>query len=168
MGAPIRLLDVDRLTRLCEEEYSRLVGLLGLYCGDALVAEEMAQETLIRLCRDWHKVSEMDNPEAWIRRVAINFAHSHYRRRAIERRISQRLGTHDRTTDSHDVEALQLLTGLPHRQRAAMILHHYLDLRLREVGEVMDLPEGTVKTLIHKALKSLRADINMEEAFDVR
>jgi RNA polymerase sigma-70 factor (ECF subfamily) len=57
-----------------------------------------------------------------------------------------------------DVEALQLLQELPHRQKACVVLHYYLDLPLREVAQVMDMPEGTVKTLIHRAKKRLTAD----------
>ena len=46
----------QELTRVCAEEYPRLVGLLALQVGDRLVAEELAQDTLLALCRHWGRV----------------------------------------------------------------------------------------------------------------
>jgi RNA polymerase sigma factor (sigma-70 family) len=159
---------MDELIDLCRREHPRLVGMLGLYCGDRDVAEDLAQETLIRLCRDWRKVRKLDAPERWIHRVAINLAHSHYRRRSVEKRAFVVLGSRavTETAASSDIESLELLKELPHKQRAALILHHYLDLTMREVSEVMDIPEGTVKTLIHRATRSIRERETESEASD--
>lgn len=150
---------------MCEREHPRLVGMLGLYCGDREVAEDLAQEALIRLCRDWRKVRKMDAPDRWLHRVAINLAHSHYRRRTTERRLLSILGTRPSLSKpDEDYEALDLLTKLPPRQRAALLLHYYLDLPVREVAQVMDVPEGTAKTLIHRGTRSLQGDPGIEEA----
>ena len=155
---------MDGLETMCVSEYPRLVGMLGLYCGDADKAEDFAQESLVRLCRDWPRVKRMDAPEAWLRRVALNLAHSHYRRRKVEQRVIGLIG--GRITTEPDaapgVETLDLLRSLPHRQRSALLLHHYLDLPVREVAQVLDVPEGTAKTLIHRGLKRLRADLEGE------
>lgn len=155
---------MDGLEVLCQSEYPRLVGMLGLYCGDAEGAEDLAQEALIRLCANWRRVRKMDAPEAWLRRVALNLAHSHYRRRAVERRVIEvvgrrRTGIEER---SSDVETLELLRSLPHKQCAAILLHYYLDLTIRDAARVLDLPEGTVKTLIHRGTRKLRVQIEGE------
>lgn len=96
---------MEELTAMCEREHPRLVGMLGLYCGDAEVAEDLAQEALIRLCRDWRKVRKLDAPDRWLHRVAINLAHSHYRRKTTERRVLSILGNRPqpRGTDA-DIE----------------------------------------------------------------
>lgn len=157
---------MEELTLMCEQEYPRLVGMLGLYCGDRDVAEDLAQETLIKLCRDWRKVRKLEAPDRWVHRVAINLAHSHFRRKGIERRAvavlgGRRLGTE---TQNSDLETLDLLSALPHRQKSALLLHYYLDLTVREVAQVMDIPEGTAKTLIHRGTRSLSRDPGVEEA----
>ena len=118
----------------CEREHARLVGMLGLYCGDGAVAEDLAQEALIRLCRDWRKVRKLEAPERWLYRVAINLAHSHFRRAATERRAHShfrraaterralslvRGRTTQRTESGTDIETLELLKNLPHRQKTA-------------------------------------------------
>lgn len=157
---------MEELTMMCEREHPRLVGMLGLYCGDRDVAENLAQEALIRLCRDWRKVRRLDAPERWLHRVAINLAHSHYRRRAIEGRALTRLGNRAPTAPSagSDADTLELLKSLPHRQKAALVLHYYLDLPVREVAQVMEIPEGRANTLIHRGTRALHADPGVEEA----
>ena len=69
----------DELAEFCHAEYRRLVGALSLYCRDRHVAEELAQDTLVRLIRDWSQVRRLDSPSAWAHRVAINLANSHLR-----------------------------------------------------------------------------------------
>jgi RNA polymerase sigma-70 factor, ECF subfamily len=157
---------MEDLDSMCQREYPRLVGMIGLYCGDVNVAEDLAQEALIRLCRDWRKVSTMDAPESWLHRVAMNLAHSHYRRRAIERRAVRVLGARRSNTDTADarVETIDLLKSLPHRQKAALLLHYYLDLPVREVARMMQVPEGTAKTLIRRGTRALQADEGIGEA----
>ena len=78
------------LIAFCEREYPRLVGSLGLYCGDRHVAEDIAHEALVRVARDWGRVRSMRSPQAWTHRVAINLANSHYRRRQAEPRANER------------------------------------------------------------------------------
>lgn len=157
---------MDELSAMCEMEYPRLVGMLSLYCGDRDTAEDLAQEALIRLCRDWKKVRRYDAPQRWLHRVAINLAHSHYRRRTIERRV---LGLVARrpSVEVHpeaDIETLELLNELPPRQKSALLLHYYLDLPVREVAQVMDVPEGTAKTLIHRGIRAFGGKTATAEA----
>lgn len=157
---------MEELSTMCQQEHARLVGMLGLYCGDRDIAEDLAQEALIRLCRDWGRVRRLEAPERWLHRVAINLAHSHFRRAAIERKALLLLGSSPahQPESGRDVETLELLKNLAHRQKAALILHYYLDMTVPEVARVMAIPEGTAKTLIHRGSRALNADPSVEEA----
>ncbi len=156
---------MEELAAMCLQQHPRLVGMLGLYCGDRDVAEDLAQEALIRLCRDWRKVRKLDAPERWLHRVAINLAHSHYRRKGIERRALSLLRSRPRLESQPDahIETLALLGNLPHRQKAALVLHYYLDMTVPDVAEIMEIPEGTAKTLIHRGTRALRTDPDVAE-----
>lgn len=150
------------LEAFCESNNERLVGLLTLHCGDRPTAEELAQETLVRVCMRWRSVGRMGNPEAWMFRVAINLANSYYRRKAAERKAKSRLGveTYHRDPDVANAVAIrEALAELPKRQRAVLILRFYADLSTRDVADALGMPEGTVKTLSHRAMKTLRANI---------
>jgi RNA polymerase sigma factor (sigma-70 family) len=157
------------LAAFCRVQHPRLVGLLSLYCGDALVGEELAQEALARACRDWSKVRRLQRPEAWATRVALNLANSHFRRRRYERRARERLGAGAvRGTEPADAAAAvalrRALLVLPQRQRGALVLRYYSDLPVTEIAEMLECPVSTAKSHIRRGLARLRAH---PELFDV-
>jgi RNA polymerase sigma-70 factor (ECF subfamily) len=55
------------------------------------------------------------------------------------------------------------LARLPIDQRAVVILHHYQGLALTEVADVLRVPEGTVRSRLHRALQSLRAAVEADD-----
>ena len=130
-----------------------------IYCGSREVAEEIAQEALIRVCRNWSRVNRLDNPTAWANRVAVNLANSLFRRWALERRVQTQLKseTPDTTAGYEAVELRRLIAALPRRERMALVLRHYLGLPVAEAADVMGCPEGTVKRLTHMAIARLRS-----------
>jgi RNA polymerase sigma-70 factor (sigma-E family) len=148
------------LAAFCRDQYTPLVGMLGLYCGDRAVAEELAQEALIKACRDWSRVRSKDDPGAWVRRVAINLANSYFRRRKAEHRAHLRLGSRPTAEAQRDPESAEILrraiARLPRRQRTSLVLHYYLDLPYPEVADFMNVPLSTAKMLAHRGLARLR------------
>lgn len=148
------------LVDFCKAQYPRLVGLLGLYCGDRGVAEELAQETLARVWRKWPKVHHLDRPDAWAQRVAINLANSHLRRRVAERKARTRI-VPPRHAELPAVDVAitvrQAVAALPRRQREAVLFHYYLDLPLTEVAESMGTTVSGAKSLLHRAVGRLRS-----------
>lgn len=159
--------DGDALISFLEGQYPVLSGMLTLYCGDPQLAEELAQETLARACRDWPKLERMESPASWTHRVAVNLANSHFRRAAIERRIRQTLHepdhhvTYRRMPEEMSVRAA--LADLPRRQRLAIVLRYYRELSVRETAQVMDCPDSTVKTLTRRGLLSLQRRLHLQE-----
>lgn len=53
------------LVAFCRREYPRILGSLRLYTGDPHLAEELAQDAFVRVCRDWERVRAMASPGAW-------------------------------------------------------------------------------------------------------
>jgi RNA polymerase sigma-70 factor (ECF subfamily) len=72
----------------CEALHPSLYGALLLYCGSREVAEDLTQETLLRVWRHWTTVSAMSRPDRWALRVAFNLAKSGFRRVRIARRVA--------------------------------------------------------------------------------
>jgi RNA polymerase sigma-70 factor, ECF subfamily len=149
------------LVALCQREHHRLIGLLGLLVGDRHLAEELAQEALIRACRDWGKIQHLDHPGAWLHRVVVNLAMSSHRRRCAEQRMLRRL--HARARNSvHDPDAAaaetirRALQQLPMELRTVIVLRFYADASVTDTAAVLGIPEGTVKTRTRRALAVLR------------
>lgn len=142
--------------------HGRLVGALWLYCGDRDVAEELAQETLVRVCRDWEQVAQMAAPGAWAHRVAINLANSHYRRRGAARRAttkiqSDALGHHTDPDGADQVAVRRAVATLNRKQRSVVVLRYYADLSLQEIADSLGLSLSAVKSLHHRATKALQS-----------
>jgi len=160
------------LASFCRLEHPRLVGTLGLYTGDADLAEELAQDALLKACREWERVRTFAAPGAWVHRVAINLANSSFRSRAARRRALRRLdGDRREAVDRDpaiDLALRSALADLPGTMRAVLILRYFADLPVKEVASVLSCPEGTVKTLTARALTKLRnsglADIEVSDA----
>ena len=149
------------LTGFCREAWPRLVGALSLYTGDRDVAEELAQEALVRTCERWSEVGTMDSPIGWTHRVAFNLAHSHFRRFGAERRARRRLQAivdlPRPEFDATDALALRAaIAALPEAQRRVLILRYYADLSIVEVAELLEMPESTVKTHARRGIARLR------------
>ena len=143
----------------CRHEYPRIVGILTLYCRDQAVAEELAQEALARAWSRWDKVSNLDNPQAWLYRVSINLANDLLRRRLAERRARARAEDPQRRSGEPSADAVAVRDAvalLSRRQRTVIVLHHFLGLSLPEIADVMDAPLSTVKSLARRGRLRLR------------
>jgi DNA-directed RNA polymerase specialized sigma24 family protein len=68
-------------TDLYASSFARLVGQVTVVTTDREAAEEAVQEAFGRLWQRWESLAAYGNPEAWVRRVAINYAISGWRRR---------------------------------------------------------------------------------------
>jgi RNA polymerase sigma-70 factor (ECF subfamily) len=162
-GPLVRLLGVQgnaNLAVFCRAEWPRLVGSMSLYVGRRDVAEELAQEALIRVCARWDEVQKSDSPSAWAHRVAFNLAKSRGRREATWLRLRVRAvprADEHVVADAADALAVRAaVASLPTAQRQAVILRYFADLPIRDVAAVMQCPENTVKTHVRRACARLR------------
>lgn len=152
----------------CASEYPRLVRALTLYVGDVHLAEELAQEALLRACRDWSRVGRLDSPGGWAWHVARNLAASHFRRARAARRAHRRLeheaGAVHRDPEPTDVVALRrAAAALPERQRHALVLRHVLDLTVDDTAARMGISADAVKSLSKRATAALRQELGLPQ-----
>jgi RNA polymerase sigma-70 factor (ECF subfamily) len=145
--------------------FGRLVGQLFLVTGDLHEAEEVVQEAFTRAAGRWHRLREYDQPELWVRRVAINLATDG--RRRVRRRLAvlAQLDAEAAVVPPISVDGLAVaaaLATLPRRQRQVVVLHHLLDLPVREVASQLSMPVGTVKSRLARARSALAAQLDVE------
>jgi RNA polymerase sigma factor (sigma-70 family) len=149
------------LADFCRREHPRLVGTLSLYCGDAELAQDVAQEALARACAHWPRVSQMGSPGAWVHRVAINEANSVLRRRRALRRIHVLLRSDAlRSLDPPDVEgdlALRAaMARLPAGQRGALVLRFFADMTAEQAAQALGCTPQAVRNRTNRAVEALR------------
>jgi RNA polymerase sigma-70 factor (ECF subfamily) len=167
-------LDQDEFFR---SVWPRLVIALTSFTGDSAIAEELAQEALVRAIERWDRVSSLEAPAMYVYRTGLNLARSRWRRAAVERRVRGRLLERETAPpDPADVLALRAeILALPERQRAAIVLRFHADLSVavEDTALVMECAPGTVKALTHHAMTRLRGrlidvDASEEVAIDDR
>ena len=127
-----------------------------LRTGDRAVAEELAQDTLVELCRAWPDVRD---PQAWVTTVALRRAASWWRRKAAERRAMQRHGPNEQVSrpeaTATRLAVIDAVASLPRRQQEVLLLRFYAGFDVAETAAALGCAEGTVTSLTHRALRRL-------------
>ena len=154
---------------------TRLPALLrfaGVLTGERALAEDVVQEVLIRVSARWQKISGMDRPELYVRKMVTNEFLS-WRRRSwrlipsgsgadLDHRSSP-----DHATDLAERDALLAgLQKLPRLQRAVVVLRYYEGLPDREIAGIIGCKAGTVRGYAFRALAALRVDLQAEQQTD--
>ena len=156
--------DVDFVREVYEASYRRLVTQLAGVTGSLAEAEDVVQEAFVRAVTHARTVRRADNPEAWLRRVAVNVARSRHRRvRRWNGLIPRLVGQDGRGTASDLAEDLaadrvalmDALRRLPDAQRETIALHHLADLPVHEVAATLGVPTGTVKARLSRGRAAL-------------
>jgi RNA polymerase sigma-70 factor (sigma-E family) len=130
-----------------------------LIVGDLHEAEDLVQETLFKVARRWPRVSRMDHPTAYARRILVNLAlrggpGRSRRRTELSARRPGEPAAPAAALDRHD-ELHAALAALPPRTRAVLVLRYFLDLPEAEVAAALDCSLGTVKSTASRGLARL-------------
>jgi RNA polymerase sigma-70 factor (ECF subfamily) len=152
------------IQELYAASYRRLLGQLIGVTGSVAEAEDVVQEAFVRGLDRPRQLLGADNPEAWLRTVAVNLARSRWRRAQRLVGLAPRLVEEPRDADTDgSVVLLQALRGLPAGQREAIALHHLADLTVEQTAETLGVPTGTVKARLSRGRAAL-STLLVEEA----
>ena len=158
--------DEDAYSWFFRSEYPAVVRTAYLVAGDRGTAEDAAQEAFIQLLRHWRKVSRYEQPDAWVRRVALRITIRRAKRDRTRLELEARDTMLPTTSSERDRGLVDVVRALPPQQRAAVALFYYEDRPVSEIASVLACSESTVKVHLHKARRSL-ARLLGEEPADV-
>ena len=150
----------------------RLVAQLYGMTGDFADAQDAVQEAFARALSRPAALRGVDNPEAWLCRVAMNIARSRHRRRLLFDRIARsgRLRPPDTTPplSPDHVALIAALQQLPRATRETVVLHHIADLPVTEVAAVLGCSVESVKTRLVRGRRALAEHLRETEKEDTR
>ncbi|WP_375480786.1 SigE family RNA polymerase sigma factor [uncultured Jatrophihabitans sp.] len=138
-----------------------------LLTGSSHGAEELVQDTLVRLYPKWGRVESADVPLAYVRRSLTN-GFLNQRRRASSRDIvtdsvPERPGERSDEDDLVDRdEVWALLQTLGHRQRAALVLRYYQGFDEAQIADALGCRPRTVRSLVSRGLATLRQTVSTD------
>jgi RNA polymerase sigma-70 factor (sigma-E family) len=140
--------------------WPRLVRTTYAVSGDLGVAEDAVQTALAKAYRSWRRISRLEAPEAYVRRMAVNEVlntrrRAHTRREVVRATLPDAPGPGSDEPGARD-ELWSAVSALPPRQRAVLVLRYYEDLSEQQIADALGCRPGTVKSQAAAALATLR------------
>jgi RNA polymerase sigma-70 factor (ECF subfamily) len=153
--------DVAEVYHAC---YRRLVVQLFAFTTDLAEAQDVVQEAFARAVARPRGFVGIDNPEAWLRTVALNVVRRRWRRRRVLDLILLReRPLHDAAAaDNTDLrtDLSEALDAIPRGYREVIVLHYYADLSVEEIAATLGIPAGTVKSRLSRGRAALAARLD--------
>jgi RNA polymerase sigma factor (sigma-70 family) len=146
------------------ENQTRLFGSLCLMTGSRYEAEEIAQESFVRVLERWDRVHRLDDPTGYLFATALNVFRRRLRRASIALRRS--IGVSPNVDGLGAVEDRELVLGalaqLPLEQRAALVVTALLGYSSDEAGRILGVRPSTIRARATRARTALRDLIDEE------
>jgi RNA polymerase sigma-70 factor (ECF subfamily) len=139
-------------------ERNRIAKALTFALGDVDLATEATDEAFVRAYERWAKVQRLDRPDAWVYRVATNWATSVLRRR---RRSPHRFyEPHLDGPVVGDPAVHAALAELDVKHRSVVVCRFLLGWSVAETASALGVREGTVKSRLHRAARALQTTLH--------
>lgn len=142
--------------------------------GNRHEAEDIAQEAFIRAYVNIHSYDMNKKFSTWLYRIATNLSIDRIRKKKPDYYLDAEIAGSDGLTmysqvaadaalPEDELETMELqeqiqaeILKLPEKYRSVIVLKYIEEFSLKEIGEILDLPIGTVKTRIHRGREALR------------
>lgn len=148
---------IDDFAEFYRERYPAAVRLAWLLTHDHSSTEDVVQDAFVRLRR---RFADVTDPQAYLRTSIVNGCRDRARN---ARRSSGRLrlvtAAQPTSSNDHPSELVDAVAVLPYKQRAAIVLRYWADLPEAEIASIIGVQPGTVRTLVSRALNTLRKDL---------
>ena len=151
----------DALEELFRRHWRRAHRAAYLVVGDGAAAEDIAQEAFLSAIRALDRFDRRRPFGPWLHRITVNRAIDYARARALRAESALFDAADAVAPQGGDVsdELLRGLAGLSPEHRAVIVLRYLLEYTPGEIGELLDLPRGTVNSRLRRALDRLRPAI---------
>ena len=155
--------DRDAFDLLMTALIDHLFRIARLILRDIDRAEDAVQDTLVKCWRDLPGLRDPDRFDAWLQRTLIHACYAEARRKRLWTAnvrvlpVDAPAGPDDIDSIANRDEVESAFRRLSPDQRAILVLHHYVGLESREIGEVLDIPAGTARSRLHYAHRAMRA-----------
>jgi RNA polymerase sigma-70 factor (ECF subfamily) len=155
----------DRAFEVLLQRYqAKVFRLVFSIVGNSSRAEEVTQDSFLKI---WQALAGYDGRASlstWIYTIARNTSISHLRAEFYRRTLSLEEAPEPFANAEPvlgRIEIERLLTTLPDEQREVIVLFYLQERSIEEVAVMLDLPEGTVKSHLHRARKAMATKLEV-------
>ena len=158
--------ELDQLGVLFERHHRTLYNFFLQLTRSVTASEDLVQEVFLRMLKYRHTYRGDSEFTIWMFRIARNARADYFRKK------SRDSGSHDEADDSlpsneknpgerleaeQDVELIQsALAKIPEQDREVLLLSRYENITYKQIAELLDCQEGTIKARVHRALQKLK------------
>lgn len=148
------------IKRMVEDYGDDLLRLCYLYLKDVHLAEDAVQDTFLQIYRHYDSFRGESSEKTWVTRIAINicknYLKSPWRRRvAPDDALLQTIAAPAFT--AHDNTVIKAVMALPPKYKDVILLYYYREMKIREIAELLEIPESTVSVRLMRAKERLQA-----------
>jgi RNA polymerase sigma-70 factor, ECF subfamily len=162
--------DREAFAALAADSLARLNAVARLILRDDDGADDAVQEALLAAWRNIRALRDADRFGAWLNRLLINACYDRGRRVRRRRVVEIQAAPIDEPATSDTQASLALhdllergLARLPTDQRAAIVAVYYLDLPIKDAAAMLGIPDGTLKSKLHRSLNALHAAVDADD-----
>jgi len=153
----------DEFSDFYTAHYARLADYCWSLLHDRELAHDLAQEAFARMVARWRRI---DDPPAYLYRVATNLVRRAWRTRASDRSMIDAVAAaspdEQPGPDAERVSVKAAVDALPRRLRDVVLLHYYADLSVDAVASAVGRPAGTVKRQLSEARVLLATQLEVD------
>lgn len=153
----------EEAARLVEAHGQAVYRLAYARTGSREDAEDITQETFLRLVRAAPAFRDEAHCRAWLLHVAMNCTRSLFRRPWNRRDLPLEEAANAAAPDGERGDVLEAVLALPEQYRAPVHLFYYEDLTVEQIAKILGLREGTVRTRLSRARGMLRDMLKEDE-----
>lgn len=144
---------------LIDEEKVKLYKMAFMYMKNEDDALDVFQETVYKAFVSLKNLKEDEYFSTWITRILINTSLDHIKkknrvvpmdRESIERKVNPYVSS------EKDMDLLEAVMKLDEKYKTVLVLRFYQDYSIKQIAEILEYPEGTVKTNVHRGINILR------------
>jgi len=154
----------EQIRRLMESYGTAMLRMCYLSLHDVMLAEDAVQDSFLKAYQKWDTFRGECSEKTWLMRIAVNTCRD-YRRRAWFRWQSRSVDVEQliipggTPVDARDDTVLKAVMALPIREREAVLLRYYQQMKLQEISQTLGIPEGTVTSRLNRARSRLRRQL---------
>lgn len=137
------------------------------YCNNDLLAEEAAQESIYKAIKNITQLKDSGKLESWVKTIARNTVLDMLRKsnKVMPMEVISSVAVSGSNplyiVENNEIinEVGKILNTLSEPYHSAIHLFYYMELKITEISDVLEIPEGTVKSLLHRGRNIIRQEL---------
>jgi len=147
--------DEDAFLHLIKQYEQTMYRMAFAYLRNEHDAIEAIQEATYRSLKKIRTIKEPDYFSTWLVRILLNICHD-MRERSRRLELQEDIEISDNAPNYERFEMTDIITKLPKEQQELIFLKYFQDYKNQDIARFQNIPEGTVKSRLHAALKKLK------------